>query len=311
MEFDNIKEFSEFLGLQRNLSPGTVRGYRFDLRYYAEWLIDNSLKLSDVGPKDLEVYIRYMHGEKRLSVKTIKRRVAAISTYHKWLFREGILKNDPVYSIMLPKAPARLPVYLLKDEIARFEELIEAEAERRPIIGTRNRALMYLMVFAGLRISEALSLRETSIALQDGIPFRLSVIGKGNKEREVPLADKAAHALRIWLDAKQALRENDDLARKYTRKTHAEIMSDYLFPGRRGRPMCARAVQQKMKTLREEFNDRKLTPHKLRHTFATALFRAGVDINTTRELLGHASIATTQIYTHVEASQMRDAVKRL
>jgi site-specific recombinase XerD len=311
MEFDNIKVFGEFLGVQRGLSPGTVRGYRYDLRYYAEWLSAAGKTLGDVGPKDLDGYVRYMRGEMGLAPKTCKRRMAAVSTYHKWLVREGVLPNDPVHFIMLPKAAARLPVYLAEEEMARFEELVEGEAARRPIVGVRNRALMYLMMYGGLRISEALAIREGDIVLHGGVPVMVKVVGKGDKEREVDLADKAAAAVRSWMDVKKALREDDDLARKYTRKNRLEIASDYLFPGRDGRQMDRRPVQRKLEGLRGNFGGKKLTPHKLRHTFATALFRAKADIATIAELLGHASIATTQIYTHVEASQRREAVRRL
>jgi integrase/recombinase XerD len=310
MEFDNIKQFAEYLGLQRGLSPATVRAYRYDLRYYAEWLAAAGLKLSEVGPKNLDGYVREMRA-RELMPKTCKRRIAAVSTYHKWLVREGVLKNDPVYFIELPKAAARLPVYLTKDEIKRFEELMEEEAERRPVVGARNRALMYLMMYAGLRISEALAVKISDVALQDGIPDTVSVIGKGNKERQVPLSAQAKRAVRIWMETRKALRDDDDLARKLTRKNHAELTSDYLFPGRDGRPMNPRTVQQKVVTFRELLGDKKVTAHKFRHTFATSLMRAGVEINKIQVLLGHSSIATTQIYTHVEANQLRDAVGRL
>lgn len=311
MEFDNIKAFAEYLGLQRGLAPATIREYRYDLRSYAAWLKAAELKLSAVGPKDLDGYVRHMRGELGLAPKTCKRRIAAVSTYHKWMVREGVLQNDPVYFIQLPKAAARLPVYLTKEEIERFVQMTEDEAARRPIVGTRNRALMYLMMFGGLRISEALSIRETSISMQDGNPIMVSVIGKGDKERQVPLAEKASRAVRAWMEVKKALRDDDDLARKYTRKNLRELTSDYLFPGQNGRPMNKRTVQQKIVSLRGEFGGKKLTPHKLRHTFATSLFRAKNDIKVIQELLGHSSIATTQIYTHVEANQIIEAVKSL
>ena len=311
MEFDNIKEFAEYLGLQRGLSAATVKAYRYDLRYYAEWLSAVGKTLSEVGPKDLEVYIKYMFGELQLQPKTGKRRMAAISTYYKWLVHEEGLKSNPVYNMVLPKARTRLPVYLLKDEIKRFENIFEEEAQRRPIVGVRNRALMYLMMFAGLRISEALTIREADVTMLNGVPDTVTVIGKGNKERQVPLSEKAARAVGYWLDTREALRVDRKTARMLTRKDTAELESPYLFPGRDGRMLSKRHIQQKLVSLRGEFGGKKLTPHKLRHTFATSLFREGIDIKTTKELLGHVSIATTEIYTHVEASQMRAAVKRI
>jgi len=251
-----------------------------------------------------------MHGTLGISTKTSRRRIAAVSAFHKWMVREGILNNDPVYFIAFPKVSSRLPVYFTEEEVHLFAQLMEKEANKRPIIGVRNRALMYLMMFSGLRISEALSIKETNIAFRDGVPVMITVLGKGNKERQIPLSDDASRAVRAWIETRNVLRDDEDLARKLTRKNRAELTSEYLFPGRNGKPMNKFAVQRKVQTLRPMFGGKKLTPHTFRHTFATSLFRMGVSIKTTQELLGHASIATTQIYTHVEDSQKLDAVMR-
>lgn len=311
MEFDDIEEFSEHLEFHRGLSKATVKAYRYDLRYYAEWLSAVGKDRSEVGPKDMETYVAYMFKELGLKPKTCKRRAAAVSTYYKWLVREGVLQSNPVYNMVLPKAGTRLPVYLLKDEIERFEEIFEEEARRRSIVGVRNRALMYLMMFAGLRISEALNLREADVTLLNGVPEAVTVVGKGNKERQVPLSDKTARAVGYWMDTRDVLRRHRKMARMITRKDTAELTSPYLFPGRDGRVLNKRPIQRKIEALREKFGDKKLTPHKLRHTFGTALNRAGVDIKTIQELLGHVDIGTTQIYMHVEASQKKAAVKLL
>jgi len=313
VEFDNIAAFSEYLEFQRGLSAGTIRAYRYDLSYYAKWLKLTGKNLADVMPKDIDGYVRYMHGELGIFPRTGKRRVAAISTFHKWMVREGILKNDPVHFIVFPKSASRLPVYLTKEEIIQFAMIMENEANKLPVVGTRNRALMYLMMFSGLRISETLSIRETNITVLDGQPTMVTVIGKGNKERQVPLSTDASRAVRAWLDTRKAMLDDTRSQRKrrLTRRNTAELASEYLFPGRDGKPMNPSTVQVKMQKLREAFGGKKLTPHTLRHTFATSLFRAGVDIKTTQELLGHSSIATTQIYTHVEDSQKRSAVMKL
>jgi site-specific recombinase XerD len=308
MEFTNIGDFTEYLGLQRGLAPSTVEAYRYDLKQYAEWLSDANMKLSQVSSKDLDKYVRQL-AVRGLAPKTCKRRIAAISTYHKWLVREDVLKNDPVYFIQFPKAPFRLPRYLNKDERARLETFIEEEAGRRPIVGARNRAILYLMMYAGLRISEVLKIKMSDITLQDGNPKMLSVIGKGNKERQVPLADQASRAVRVWMSTRKALQDDNDLARMFTRKNLAELASEYLFPGRDGQPMCKRTVQQKVEDISKKLGGKPFSCHKLRHTFATMLFEAGVDINKTQALLGHASITTTTIYTHVESNQLIEAVK--
>ena len=312
MVIEHLETFKNFLMTQRGLANTTIRAYEYDLRYYLEWLNKESRKIEEIGPKDLDKYVQHMRKEKNLGAKTCKRRIAAISTYYKWMVREDIVKNDPVYFIELPKAPARLPVYLDEDDMVKFEKLLEDEAAKRPIIGVRNRALFLLMMYGGLRISEALSIRDRQITMKDGYPVMVTVVGKGNKERQVPFNEDISRALLAWIETKNALRDDDDLARHYTRKAKIELTSEYLFPGKGGLPINKYTVQMKMKTLRKKhFPEKKLTPHKLRHTFATALFRAKVDIKTAQELLGHSSIATTQIYTHVEDEQKREAVMKL
>ena len=312
MDLDNVETFGDYLSLHRGLAQSTIRAYKYDLAYYAQWLEKIGKGIEDIGPKDLDGYVQYMRKELALDAKTCKRRVAAISTYYKWMVREGTLKNDPVYFIELPKAPSRLPVYLSEDEILLFMKMMEEEAEKRPIIGARNRALFNLMIFGGLRISETLSIKESQITIRDGYPVMVTVIGKGNKERQVPLNEEIARTLLAWIETKHALRDDDDLARKYTRKSKIELMSEYLFPGKNGKPLNKYTVQMKVQAIRKTyFAGKKLTPHKLRHTFATSLFRNNVDIKTIQELLGHVSIATTQIYMHVEDEQKREAVMKL
>lgn len=310
---ERLEAFKNFLGTHRGLADTTIRAYEYDLGYYTTWLKDAGKKLEEIGPKDLDGYVQHMRKEQEIGPKTCKRRIAAISTYYKWMVREGVLKNDPVYFIELPKAPARLPVYLSGDEVERFHKVLEEEAARRPIIGVRNRALFLLMLYGGLRVSEVLTIREDKITLRDGYPVMVTVIGKGNKERQLPLNEDLSRAVLAWLETKRALREDDDLARKHTRKGRETLMSPYLFPGMDGKGYLNKyTVQMKLKAVREEhFPGKKLTPHKLRHTFATILHQNKVDLKTIQELLGHASIATTQIYTHVEDAQKREAVMKL
>jgi site-specific recombinase XerD len=312
MQVERLDEFESFMSNQRGLSPTTIRAYRYDLHYYQTWLLQYGKPLEEVSPKDLDVYVRYMRTELELGAKTCKRRIAAISTYYKWLVREDVLKNDPVYFIELPKAPSRLPVYLAEHEIDQMLEIMESEARRRPVIGVRNRALIMLMMFGGLRISEAINIKENQIAIRGGYPVMVTVIGKGDKERQVPLNEDISRAILAWMETKRALRDDIDLARHYTRRSSVELGSEYLFPGKNGLPLNKYTVQMKIKQIREKhFPDKKLTPHKLRHTFATALFREHVDIKTIQELLGHSSIATTQIYTHVEDCQKLEAVNKI
>lgn len=311
MDFDNLEEFKAYLELRRGLAASTIKAYNYDLMYYKAWLSGTGLRLKDVTSKILDGYVKYMRDKFGLQTETIRRKIASISTYHKWLLREGVLKNDPVYFIELPKTADRLPICLTKKEVVKFVGIMEKEVERRPLVGSRDRAIMYLMLFGGLRVSEVLAIKEQSIMFEDGYPVAVTVIGRGNKERRVPLAPDAARALKSWIDTRKELRKDGDLARKFTEKSHYVLNSDYLFPGRKGRPLSLVTIEAKMKSLQKIFGDKQLTPHKLRHTFATLLLRSGADIRTAQELLGHASIATTQIYSHIGETQKRQAVMKL
>lgn len=312
MEIQYLEEFKAYLENQRGLAKSTIKAYTYDLGYYYEWMGVAKLKMEEVGPKDLDGYVRYMREKKKLEAKTCKRRIASISTYYKWMVREKLVKTDPVYYIELPKAPQRLPVYLGEEEAEKFYEMLDSEARERPIIGVRNKALFMLMVNGGLRISEAVSMVESQITMKDGYPVTVNVIGKGDKERQIPLNSECGEAILAWMETKKALREDDDLARKVTRKGRKELESKFLFPGRGGGGLNESTVQIKMQAIRKKiFGEKKITPHKLRHTFGTRLFQNKVDLRTVQELLGHASLATTQIYTHVEDEQKRDAVMGL
>lgn len=307
----HFENYTDFLRDQRGLSEQTIKGYTYDLGHYFRWLESTQKELEKVEPKEVNEFVKDMRKRLELGQATCKRRVAAVSTYYKWMVREKHADKDPVYFIELPKAPKRLPVYLSGEEVVKLYAKLDQEADERPILGLRNRALMLLMINAGLRVSEAAQLVERQITLKDGYPVKVAVIGKGDKEREVNLNERTSKALRAWLEAKRLLREDENFARKVSRKPKEVMRSEYVFPGQKGGHLEVRTIQEKTKGLRKMFGEKKVTPHKLRHTFATMLYGGGVDINTIRALLGHENIATTQIYTHVEDSQKAEAIRRL
>jgi integrase/recombinase XerD len=304
-------DFADFLRDQRGLSGRTIKEYTYDLGYFFRWLQEAGKVLEKVEPKEMNEYVKHMRNGLGLGQATCKRRVAAVSTYYKWMVREKLADKDPVYFIELPKAPKRLPVYLSSEEVVKLYAELDQEADSRPIIGLRNRALTLLMINAGLRVSEAAQLVERQITLKDGYPVKVAVIGKGDKEREVNLNERTSKALRAWLEAKKLLRDDENFARKVSRKPKEVMRSEYVFPGQKGGHLEVRTIQRKIKRMRKMFGEKKVTPHKLRHTFATMLYGGGVDINTIRALLGHENIATTQIYTHVEDSQKAEAIRKL
>jgi site-specific recombinase XerD len=199
----------------------------------------------------------------------------------------GAVARSRLIDRNLQLTKSRLPVYLSENETTKFLELVEQEAAKRPIIGVRNRAIFMLMLYGGLRNSEVLSMRESNVTARDGYPVLVTVVGKGNKERQVPQHEDLARALLAWIETKKALREDDDLARKVARRGRSELESPYLFPGRKGGHLDEYTIQMKLVRIRaEHFGGKKVTPHKLRHTFATRLHQEQVDIKTIQELLG-------------------------
>lgn len=300
------EKFLSFLTKERGLSPKTCMDYGIDLGTWLTWLKENGLDKQEIGPQVVQAYVRSLR-EKGSAPATIARKVSSCSTFYKWAKREGIVKENPVYFIDLPKKPRRLPVYLSEDEKGRFLERLIREAKELPYTGIRNKALFSLMLYAGLRITEARTLKPHNIVYQDGQPYRVRVIGKGNKEREVRLHQDAATALTQWLAVREAMK-NPEVARKLTQRSPKELNSEFIFPGPEGEPMTAKAIQEAIRRIGKEVcPGKKLTPHKLRHTCATWLHRRGAPLIAIQKALGHENIATTTIYTHLDNKEL-DAI---
>ncbi|MBL8024813.1 MAG: tyrosine-type recombinase/integrase [Fibrobacteres bacterium] len=300
------EEFLSFLKQERGLSTQTQREYGIDLDTWSRWLKENGLEGQEVGPKVVQGYVRTLR-EKGLAPATVARKVSSCSTYHKWAKREGHIKENPVYFIELPKRPKRLPIYLSDDERMRFLSRLNSEAEESPYMGTRNRAMFALMLFTGLRITETRTLQATNIIMQAGQPYRVRVVGKGDKEREVRLHPEAVAALSRWLAVREAMKD-PETSRKVTRRSPKELYSNYLFPGPIGEPMSAKGIQEIMRRLAKEVSPgKRLTPHKLRHSCATWLHRRGAPLVAIQKVLGHENISTTTIYTHLEDKEL-DAI---
>lgn len=189
----------------------------------------------------------------------------------------------------------------------RFLSRLNSEAEESPYMGTRNRAMFALMLFTGLRITETRTLQATNIIMQAGQPYRVRIVGKGDKEREVRLHPEAVAALSRWLAVRAAMKD-PEVSRKVTRRSPKELCSPYLFSGPTGGPMSAKGIQEIMRRLAKEVSPgKRLTPHKLRHSCATWLHRRGAPLVAIQKVLGHENISTTTIYTHLEDKEL-DAI---
>lgn len=292
-----IEAFAEHLALERHLSENTVAAYRRDVRQLAVFLARQRRSLVTATHPVLRRFLsqQVTLGYARAS---IARRVGAIHTFYRWAAARGLVATDPAAMLGRPKVTSRLPSVLRPREAAALVEApvpgSDADARERAL-ALRDRALLELMYGSGLRVGEVCGLTLDRVDLGRG---RVLVLGKGSKEREVPLSDHAVVALR-----------------RYIRTARPQISPDpapqMLFFNRRKNPMSPRDVRRLVGRYGgRELSGRRVTPHTLRHSFATHLLEGGADIRVVQELLGHASVATTQRYTHVSRTRLFDAYRQ-
>ncbi|NMC21239.1 MAG: tyrosine recombinase XerC [Thermogutta sp.] len=284
-----VARFLRYLAAERDASPLTIKSYREDLT--ALWEYMNEAAGGPVSPdritvSDLRGYVAAMH-EADYAAGTIARRLASLRSFFRFGMREGWVNDNPAKPLRNPRKPRNLPHVLSTEEIGR---LLQAPPANDPM-GLRDRAILETMYSAGLRISETVGLNDADLDLNEGI---VRVRGKGKRERLAPLGSYAARAVRRWL---QVRRLHPSLS---------ESMDRPLFVNRFGRRLTTRSVARMLeKYLRQTGLDRRTTPHTLRHSFATHLLDRGADIRSVQELLGHKSLVTTQIYTHVSTAGLR------
>jgi len=292
MELNQAAEqFFEFLTHQKRYSPNTLRAYRIDLEH---WLLDlrdkrgiQSLAELSTGMEvaQLRSYLSSLYDTHEKS--SLCRRLSAIRSFLKYLRVQGLIARDVGVLVPTPKAKKTLPVFFKVEEM---DELISAP-DTATILGRRDRAIFEVLYGCGLRVSEAVGLNISDVSLEQGW---LTVMGKGSKERSVPFGPPARQAIEAWLTDRQ------DLTSKNADKTP-------LFINFRGGRLTVRSVARLLaKHLVRMAASRSISPHGLRHSFATHLLAAGADLRTIQELLGHARLSTTQRYTHVDLGALLD-----
>lgn len=285
-----IDDYLTHIRVERGLADATVRAYRGDLEAFAH-----------EGPggrwaTSAEPVVEFLagRGEARLAPSSRRRRAAALKGFYRFAYGEGLIDVDIAARLDLPKPSRRLPDTLDVDEVDR---LLEAAST---VGGVRDRALLELLYAAGLRVSEALGLDREDLSIDGGF---VRVIGKGDKERLVPVGDVALDWLVLWLDAPRAT---------LLAAHHVEpVRGGPLFLGDRGRRMGRQAAWAAVtKAARQAGLPGHVSPHTLRHSFATHLLEGGADLRVVQELLGHASISTTQLYTHLTGERIRDVYRK-
>lgn len=284
---DLIHQFVHYLSSEKNASPHTCRGYLKDLEDFEGFLKRSGICLSAEGEVEMErvdrlairSYLSHLHRRNKKS--SIARKLSTLRSFFRYLVREQVLLSNPAKMVSTPKVEKTLPTFLTVDEAFR---LMESPLKDR---GVRDRAILELLYSSGLRVGELVGLNLNRIDLDLGI---VKVMGKGSKERIVPVGAKATEALKSYLERRGAFKGEEPL-----------------FANSRGGRLTARSVGRLVKKYTKSSGIfRKVSPHSLRHTFATHLLDAGADLREIQEMLGHASLSTTQKYTHLSVDKLME-----
>lgn len=272
-----LKSFLQTLQIEKQYSEHTLKAYERDLNDFAHYGLGDDT-LSDMHAHDIRRYVGNCK-QRSLSSKTISRRLSSIRSFYQYLIKTGVLEHNPAVDISAPKGNKNLPKVVDPDSISQLLN-IKGDSFKN----LRDKALYEVLYSAGLRVSELVAINKTDIDFGDQT---LRVIGKGNKTRIAPIGRYAIQALQDWL--------------KLSLSHHNEFSYDAVFINEKGRRLTTRTVQLRLKKLAQEAGlDAHVHPHMLRHSFATHMLESSGDLRSVQELLGHADISTTQVYTHLD-----------
>ena len=289
-----IARFLQYLRVERNCSAYTIKSYREDLEALAEFLAERNGQApapEEITTLDLRGYLAGLH-EQGYAKTTIARRLASLRSFFRFGQREGWTKANPAKPLRNPRKSRSLPHFLSSDELGKLLSAPPGDQAS----GLRDRAILETLYSAGLRVSELVGLNEGDLNLATGI---VRVRGKGKRERLSPIGSFAATALKAWF------------AKRRVHAKEPQGPAAPIFVNRQGRRLTTRSVGRMLeKYLAITGLDRRTTPHTLRHSFATHLLDGGADIRSVQELLGHKSLVTTQIYTHVSTAHLRAAYEK-
>ncbi len=276
---DSVAQFLDYLDHERGASPHTLRGYATDLAEFRTFLARQGVReLARADSRAIRAWLAWLH-DRKLAKSSIARKLATVRSCFKFLARRGAVELNPARQVRSPKLPKRLPSFLPKDE---SKDLLDLEPERSEA-GLRDRALLELLYASGLRVAECCGLDRDDVDRRQGT---VRVMGKGGKERVVPAGDAAVQAVDAWLAVRGEERGP-------------------LFINSRGGRLTTRSVHRIVKSrARAAGIDRRVTPHTLRHSFATHMLGEGADLRLIQELLGHSRLSTTQRYTHVSPEHL-------
>ena len=282
---DIIRDFQNYLKIERGMSPNTVSSYCHDAEELLEFC--KGLSVRDISSEKVVDFLGGMT-DRGVSKRSQARVLSSLRSFFSWCIEEGEIESDPCARIDMPKLGKYIPSVLSVDEVTRIIESVAPEGEK----GKRDRAILEVLYGCGLRVSEAASLKISGIWFKEGF---VSIVGKGDKQRLVPLGETASDAIKAYLEERPAPADRS--------------FSDVLFLNHRGRPLSRVSIFKLVKTQAMAAGiDKEISPHTFRHCFATHLIENGADLRLVQEMLGHASILTTEIYTHIDSSTWHKAI---
>ena len=283
-----VSGYRRYLRLQRNFSANTVDAYMRDLEKLLRYLDSEGIQAEEAKLDDLRHFAAGLH-DIGIGPRSQCRILSGVRTFYRFLLLDGYIESDPTELLESPILGAHLPAVLTTEEVDRMEKSIDLTKWE----GHRNRAIIEVLFSCGLRVSELVMLRLTSLYLEEGF---IRVTGKGNKERLVPISHRAIDELKFWFD---------DRCRMNIKKGE----EDYVFLNRRGAHLTRTMILLMIKRQAAEAGiEKTVSPHTLRHSFATALLEGGADLRAIQAMLGHESISTTEIYTHIDMTTLRQEI---
>jgi len=281
-----VTRFLDAVWMERGLSANTLAAYRADLTALNRWLAERGVPILETTRAHLQDFIAW-RVQAGARPRSTARQLSSFRRFFRYLAREGLIREDPTAQIAMPKIGRSLPKSLTEEEV---EALLAAPEVDDPL-GNRDRTMLEVLYATGLRVSELVNLRSSQVNLNQGV---IRIVGKGNRERLIPLGEEAVR----WLTEFFRGPRNEILLERQT---------DYLFPTRRGDRMTRQAFWHIIKRYaRKAGVQKELSPHTLRHAFATHLLNHGADLRVVQMLLGHSDLSTTQIYTHVARERMKE-----
>ena len=287
-----IEEYLRFTRIERGLAQNSIKSYRFDLKEFESFLLAEKKISFAVDSFTIDYFLAKLRDEQK-SNNSISRMISTLRKFYQWLLRERFITVDPMQVIDSPKPKRHLPVVLSVNEVNALLKQPETSTD----LGIRDQAMLETMYATGVRVSELINLKPDSLHLDLHI---IQVIGKGNKERLIPIGDVAIHWIKRYMDE---VRDQQLLK--------AGVYSDILFLNNHGKSLSRQGVWKLIKKyVLQAGITKEVTPHTMRHTFATHLLENGADLRIVQELLGHSDISTTQIYTHISKSRMMEVYQK-